>query len=116
MYNAEALLRYRLSPKGRYNAAKTRRSKAGHKFTITFDYWHSLVQKPCHYCGEKLNKQGLGLDRVTNSKGYVNGNVVPCCKNCNIMKNSFLTYSEMLVAMKAIKRLRKRNDEDVSSK
>ena len=31
-----------------------------------------------------------GIDRVDNDKGYVRGNIVPCCTNCNIAKNTFL--------------------------
>lgn len=29
-----------------------------------------------------------GIDRVNNAKGYVTGNVVSCCKNCNLMKKN----------------------------
>jgi hypothetical protein len=107
VYSPVALLKYRLSPKGRYNAAKCRRMKAGRQFTITFAYWQELVSRPCYYCGGPLNPQGLGLDRIDNAMGYVEQNVVPCCKNCNTMKNSFLTHNEMLVAMKAILEYRK---------
>jgi hypothetical protein len=102
MYKPKTLLKYRLSPKGRFNAAKTRRTKAGHEFTVAFKEYCELIMQPCEYCGGQLNKQGLGLDRIDNSKGYIPGNVVPCCKNCNIMKNSFLSYEEMKIAMNAV--------------
>ena len=29
-----------------------------------------------------------GIDCIDSSKGYVEGNVVPCCKSCNEMKSS----------------------------
>lgn len=28
-----------------------------------------------------------GIDRIDSAKGYVEGNVVPCCKFCNEMKS-----------------------------
>ena len=27
-----------------------------------------------------------GLDRLDSSKGYIHGNVVPCCRNCNVFR------------------------------
>jgi hypothetical protein len=62
---------------------------------------------PCTYCGKepsnvfyvKYRTKGQlsrvpgmeirysGLDRVDSSKGYVHGNVVPCCGECNLLKN-----------------------------
>ncbi len=43
----------------------------------------------CIYCGIPAGKAMiLGLDRVDSSvKEYVVGNIVPCCKICNISKN-----------------------------
>jgi hypothetical protein len=105
-----SLLKYRKSLKGRFNAAKRRRSKAGHIFTISFKTYKELILLPCEYCGGQLNEQGLGLDRIDNLKGYIEGNVVPCCKTCNIMKNSFLSYEEMKVAMNAINTYRKQGN------
>jgi hypothetical protein len=52
-----------------------------------------LSQQPCFYCGKKpsqLRKKCIhsGLDLIDNEKGYEIGNVVPCCKACNIAKNT----------------------------
>jgi hypothetical protein len=51
-----------------------------------------IIQKECFYCGTKFsnNCDGFkynGIDRVDNEKGYEIGNVVPCCKACNIAKH-----------------------------
>lgn len=57
-----------------------------------------LIQQPCHYCGVEpyhtwppdghTNGRIVyqGLDRVDNDRGYVSGNVVPCCGTCNKAK------------------------------
>lgn len=62
-----------------------------------------LIEKDCHYCGappsqawnySKSSKQIYnGLDRVDNQLGYVEENIVPCCKTCNYAKRS-LTLDE----------------------
>jgi hypothetical protein len=75
--------------------------------------WESIVSKPCYYCGgfdvrniantecyksagisQESNKRALydieinGVDRLHNSIGYVDSNVVPCCATCNSMKSN----------------------------
>jgi len=70
-------------------------------YEITFDEFSSLVQKECHYCGDKPklhegvshNQVGIkipinGIDRIDSSKGYSIENSVPCCSRCNSMKMS----------------------------
>jgi len=48
-----------------------------------------LFEYPCVYGGEDPAVTGHlnGLDRVDNTKGYINGNVVPCCARHNREKN-----------------------------
>lgn len=65
-----------------------------------------ISQRPCSYCGnppDHIIKASTykvigdfiysGLDRVDNTKGYIAGNVVPCCQSCNWMKKDF-TFRE----------------------
>jgi len=46
---------------------------------------------PCFYCGKPSDqtkyKEGSGIDRIDNSKGYIEGNCVSCCFFCNACKN-----------------------------
>lgn len=42
----------------------------------------ALLERSCSYCGE----EGGTIDRVDSDIGYVVGNVVPCCLDCNMMK------------------------------
>ena len=53
-------------------------------FTLTKEDFMALWGQNCLYCGEKI--EGIGIDRVDNSKGYTIENVVPCCHRCNMMK------------------------------
>lgn len=51
----------------------------------------------CFYCGEN-DWHKLGCDRIDNSIGHIIGNVVPCCKKCNIKrgKMSFEEFCELM--------------------
>jgi hypothetical protein len=61
---------------------------------LTDDYALELVFKNCEYCGRPpSNKirgrmQYNGIDRVDSKRGYVAGNVVSCCKTCNLAKRT----------------------------
>ena len=76
--------------------------KRGFKFSLPIDLFRTLLDSRCDYCGTppslKLNRGMMqrfeahadyrynGIDRVDSSKGYIPGNVVPCCATCNRMK------------------------------
>ena len=58
-----------------------------------------LIESSCYYCKEVgsmstygyhkgLNYKYNGVDRVNNEKGYVDDNVVACCKICNNSKST----------------------------
>jgi hypothetical protein len=59
-----------------------------------------IMTQNCHYCGiepamiAQANKNFNGhfiyngIDRMDNTKGYVEGNCVPCCRTCNVSKNA----------------------------
>lgn len=75
-----------------------------HIFDLSQDEFNNIIFKDCHYCGEPpkessidlINKRGNmhqapifynGIDRVDSSEGYNISNCVPCCADCNYMKN-----------------------------
>jgi len=74
----------------------------GLSFEISTDQFKEITSKPCFYCGSpprqvsgdgaRKNCNGVyiynGIDRADNSVGYLFGNCVPCCKDCNSKKNS----------------------------
>ena len=56
------------------------------EFSIEKELLRDLVTDRCYYCGA-ASQPTNGIDRVDNSKGYVFGNVVTCCRTCNLSKS-----------------------------
>jgi hypothetical protein len=76
-------------------------------FNLTREQMILLFAEPCYYCGSPpttsakvrtANKSEFiynGIDRVDNARGYEPGNVVACCKMCNLAKKD-LSEKEFL--------------------
>ena len=71
--------------------------RLGRKYELSKERFVELVNGDCHYCGipptkirtnkaRKISKPLNGIDRLDSSKGYIEGNVVSCCTNCNVAK------------------------------
>ena len=78
--------------------------KRGIKFRLTFVQLKELISQNCHYCDNapvhkpvrtvknkniSLEGRGIvanGIDRKNNKIGYIINNCVPCCPDCNFMK------------------------------
>lgn len=69
------------------------------EWKISDDVFREVIVLPCIYCGSQnknisrnRGKNGIfrytGIDRIKNNKGYISGNIAPCCKTCNIAKHS----------------------------
>jgi hypothetical protein len=80
------------------NSAKNR----GISFELTKEEFILLVSKNCFYCNESPSERwhepngngyfpSSGIDRINSSRGYIIGNVVPCCKKCNYAKKQLST-------------------------
>lgn len=96
---------YDISIKGRYRRGRARAKRKGLPWTLALADYASLIEKPCHYCGENPIKTpgAYGLDRKDNSLGYVLGNVVPCCWRCNRIRNNLFSEHEMRLIMGIIR-------------
>lgn len=65
-------------------------------FLIDKDMFRKYTSDNCFYCGlepkqEQKSNNGSyihnGIDRINNDNGYVDGNIVTCCKTCNYAKH-----------------------------
>ncbi len=112
---AKAVITRRL-PEKRFKQAALRSRHRKLEWTLNFETWMTLIDIGCFYCLKDIRQEaGCGLDRLDNSEGYTMFNVVPCCGNCNKMRNDFVTSKEFLVMSKALMKHRGINpDERVS--
>ena len=93
---------------------KWRAKKRMVPFEIARDVFDELTKLPCHYCGAQpatvRQYSGHefvynGIDRMDNGRGYVMGNVTPCCWPCNALKSN-RDYKEFLNQIAGIARCR----------
>lgn len=84
----------------------------GYPFALSEEEFARITQLPCVYCAAvrvsttRLSKSEFrynGIDRIDNAKGYVEGNMAPCCRPCNLMKGTrsheeFLAHIQRVAA------------------
>jgi len=89
---------------------KNNAKRMGREFLLTTEFFKEITKNNCFYCGiepKNTSKGGRcygeyiynGIDRIDNSLGYIEGNVISCCSTCNHAKatlgqNEFLTWIE----------------------
>ena len=80
------------------------------EFSLTDSRFQELTEGSCHYCGTKPYRYVIsgndtyvynGVDRMDSAKGYVIGNVVSCCAECNMMKND-THYNDFMERIESI--------------
>jgi len=98
-----------------YRQYQASAKKRGLEFDYPLPQFLEDILKDCHYCGSspsnvnkgsgrnqgKANLRYSGIDRIDNAKGYIVGNVRPCCKACNVAKNN-RTQDEFMAWIKRI--------------
>lgn len=60
----------------------------------------NILLRQCYYCEDSLR---VGCDRIDNSRGHIKTNVVPCCIECNTVRNDNFSVDEMRILGKTIK-------------
>ena len=85
--------KYYATPKGYRNQYRKWARARGMEFGLDMDEFMEFWQKPCTYCGSDIAT--VGIDRVDNNLGHIEGNMVSCCNLCNRMK-LHLTVEEWL--------------------
>lgn len=95
----------------------------GFEWAVTDEEFFLLVSSRCVYCGtppDSVRKPNAGvngaflysgIDRQDNAVGYISGNVVSCCWNCNRAKGTlgiheFLSWCRRLAAVEAARSAR----------
>ena len=82
--------KYRLKAKNMvrtiFSVYKRNSTQRNLDFKVDLSFFKKLWGTDCHYCGCKM--ETIGLDRVDNSVGYIESNLVQCCWTCNKMKNT----------------------------
>lgn len=85
---AERINCYRRSEEGvltfYINSTRQFATKKGVPFEVTREMVLQTIGSACYYCGEILKSPGV--DSVDAEKGFVEGNIQPCCKFCNRAK------------------------------
>lgn len=74
----------------KYNHVRVSALRRQILFSIEREKFVIITKQNCYYCDSYstiINPNGL--DRVDNSLGYIESNVVSCCKQCNFGKNEF---------------------------
>jgi hypothetical protein len=92
------------TPKGRLRRYKDNAKRHKRAFQLSLEQFSRLLSGRCFYCNKTEN---IGIDRLDPSMGYELGNVVPCCEDCNYMKQSmsverFLRQCEKVAARTAV--------------
>jgi hypothetical protein len=93
---------------------RTKRSAVarGIEVQISLGEFSEIIINDCFYCGASpvirsvtvsgpIPFKSNGVDRVNNDIGYLKGNCVPCCTDCNSMKMS-RTLDEFLLSVERI--------------
>lgn len=101
----------------------SRAKKKELEFTLNEQEFRELTSSNCHYCQKpprqnnnrkhsnpkykdkmrfKIDYIYNGVDRINSDLGYTKNNCVPCCGDCNLIKNDILSYEEMKVVIAAL--------------
>lgn len=86
----------------RFGRASRRAETRGKTWELSRETYETLVEQPCDYCGDPTG-DGVGLDRLDNTRGYEPDNVVPCCGDCNMLRGRRLTPEQTRKAIRAIR-------------
>lgn len=70
--------------------------RSGWVSDLTTRFVEELLSKPCSYCGEEEGR--MSLDRIDNSIGHLQSNVVTSCLRCNYVRRDMPSEAWALVA------------------
>lgn len=56
------------------------------------------LAKPCSYCKQSLSKSDMTLDRIDNTLGHIQTNLLPACKQCNYFRRDMPYDAWVIIA------------------
>lgn len=80
--------RWHSSPACKWAAFRAQARSRKIDVAITKSEYVTMVVRPCVYCGEHQESMLRGIDRLDSKGVYCIDNIVPCCAECNFMKNA----------------------------
>jgi hypothetical protein len=82
-----------------YNNYKQNAKRRNLVWELSSELFRVIAKQPCFYCGKEplqkyMTRRGdyfiyNGIDRYNNSIGYIDGNIVACCGQCNMAKRAY---------------------------
>lgn len=108
--NKERLKLDRLRPKTRYSYLKSVAKRRKIPMLLSYEQFNAIIKEKCFFCNVQTLQieSGGGLDRIDSSKGYEVGNVLSCCKTCNVIKSNHSVnylYNHLTIMLNNIKKL-----------
>ena len=98
---------YRRTEVGSFNVTKSNALKDNKEWDLTIDEFKKIRSiGHCFYCLGDLPKVCGGLDRIDNNKGYIVGNIILACENCNKFRGKFISVDEMVAVVKLLRTMR----------
>jgi hypothetical protein len=94
-----------------FNRYRNSANGKGFEFKLSVDELEAVITKDCHYCGSNASRTVVegndefvcnGIDRIDSSKGYIIGNILPCCSICNYAKRD-MSYADFILWIKQLK-------------
>jgi|SRR5579864_4699158 len=92
--------------------------KRGVIWNLSDSRFEQVIAETCMYCGAvptnrttdtKHHLSYSGIDRVDNTKGYIDANVVACCSICNHAKSDMTVSAFEVWANRVVQRFRARS-------
>lgn len=80
---------WRHTPFGMYSTYQSNAKKTNIPFKLGPAYFKRAITAKCYYCGRQYPEVTMGLDRKNSKKGYIIGNIIPCCWDCNRSKTDW---------------------------
>jgi len=77
--------------------------KKGLENDLTQEIVQALIGQPCTACGDMESK--MSLDRIDNTLGHTQANVLPCCYRCNMIRRHmpFEAWRQLFPVLRSVR-------------